>query len=72
MKLGLLFSRPCCGGPALWIALTSGSFGLLFLMLAATAPGLVFLATGAGSLGLCLLMSRSRCLQRGRNCRSTT
>ncbi len=56
-----LFSRRCCGGPVLMLSLAFLLFGTVFTLLSAQALGLVFMATGAATLGLCMLLGKSRC-----------
>ncbi len=56
-----LFSRRCCGGPVLILALVCGLVGASFMLLSAVMPGAVFMAAGVSSLGLCLALGSSRC-----------
>jgi hypothetical protein len=62
-----LMSFQCCGGPVLGLSLLCLGFGVLFLFLSAGLLGMVFIAVGAMAEGLCLCMARSRC--RGREVR---
>jgi hypothetical protein len=56
-----IFSRRCCGGPVLVLALAFMLIGALFTLLSAPGPGLVFGLVGIGSLGLCVMLGQSRC-----------
>jgi hypothetical protein len=64
MLLTRLLSRQCCGGPVLAMTLLCVGFGGLFLLLSAGLLGWVFIAVGAASLGLCLYLGYGRCRHR--------
>lgn len=64
MLLSRLLSRQCCGGPVLAMTLLCIGFGALFLLLSAGLLGWVFITVGAASLGLCLTLGYGRCRQR--------
>jgi hypothetical protein len=61
-----IFSRRCCGGPVLLLAVAFMLIGVLFALLSAVGPGLVFGLIGVGSLGLCVLLGQNRCPRRVR------
>lgn len=61
MRLKQLFSRRCCGGPILALALFCMGLGLLLVVLSAAVPGLVFMAVAGLSVGSCLVLGRYRC-----------
>ena len=65
------FSSRCCGGPVLALMLLCTGFGVLFLCLSASLPGLVFISAGVLAEVLCLILGLSRCEQRYRPRRQT-
>ena len=62
--LSRLLSRQCCGGPVLAMSLLCIGFGSLFLLLSAGLLGWVFIAVGSAALGLCLALGFGRCRHR--------
>lgn len=63
MWFARLTSYQCCGGPVLGLSLLCFGFGVLFLFLSAGLLGLVFIAVGVMAEGLCLFLARNRCAQ---------
>ena len=57
MRLTLLLSDTCCGGPVFVLSLSLVSFGILFTLLSAVELGWVFVGIGISTFCLCLLLA---------------
>ncbi|MCB1857244.1 MAG: hypothetical protein KDI63_03180 [Gammaproteobacteria bacterium] len=58
------FTKQCCGGLVLAMSAWCMGVGLLLMGLSAYPPAVAFMVAGTATIGLCLMMGRSRC--RGR------
>jgi hypothetical protein len=63
VRIKKLLSRHCCGGPVLAMTLLCLGFGALFILLSAGLLGLVFIAVGGFSLTLCLYLGSKWCIR---------
>lgn len=64
MWVSRLLSRQCCGGPVLAMTLLCLGFGTLFIVLSAGLLGLVFIAVGVSAEALCFYLGYRRCRRR--------